>query len=194
MQNANSLSAGAPVAHAGTKSDQKSTDQIPQRTDDADFWIDPQTFVHQRIAIDIGRVRTDGQQKCGHEAQLPLLAGFREGFAGSEEEGRGDARGSEDVAAEEEEGRGRQADETAAEQTGGGGEGAHWQFVFGEGLLFVRDKVVVVEEEVVEEWRGRRQAGLVRLVLASSALLASAEKPEAEKPRRVLDSTRSIER
>ena len=111
---ANSLSAGAPVAHAGTKSDQKSTDQISQRTDDGYLRIDPQTFVHQRIPIDIGRVRSDGEEKGGHEAQLPLLAGFRQGFAGSEEEGRGDARRSEDVAAEEEEGRGRQADETAA--------------------------------------------------------------------------------
>ena len=136
---ANSLSAGAPVAHAGTKSDQKSTDQISKWTDDANLRIHTQTFVHQRIPIDIGRVRSHGKEKGRHEAQLPLLAGFCQGFARCEEEGRGDARGSEDVAAEEEEGRGGKADETTAEQTGCGREGAHLYFALK--LLF---EIVVV--------------------------------------------------
>ena len=129
-QIANSLSASAPVAHAGSKSDQKSTNDVPQRTDDGNFRIDPQRLVHQRIAVDVGRVRSDGQQKGGHEAELPLLRGFGQCFAGSEDEGRGDARGTEDVAAEEEEGGGREADEAAAEQAGYGREGAHYERAF----------------------------------------------------------------
>ena len=125
-QIANLLSAGAPVAHAGSKSDQKSTNNVPQRTDDGNLRLDPQRLVHQRIAVDVGRVRSHGEQKGRHEAELPLLRGFRQRFAGRQDERRGDARGTENVAAEEEAGGGREADEAAAEQAGDGGEGAHF--------------------------------------------------------------------
>ena len=120
------LSTGATVAHARSKSDQKAADDVAQRTDNGNFRVNTQRLVHESIAVNVGRVRSDGQQKGRHEAELPLLAGFRQGFAGRQDEGGGNARGPEDVAAEEEEGGGREADEAAAEQAGDGGEGAHF--------------------------------------------------------------------
>eukprot|EP01083_Nonionella_stella_P046450 124404_1 len=105
------MSARAAIAHPGTEPDQEAADDVSQRRHDADLGIRPQRRIDQRIAIDVRHVGLDTEEECRHEAELPLLAGFRDGLARGQDERGYDPGQTKDLTRKEEECCGGKADE-----------------------------------------------------------------------------------